>query len=61
MTITCLDVNHIYVKQKINLPIIKLVRYRKSSIFLLQEIFTSTEKTFISREGLSTRQLFYEV
>ena len=61
MTITCLDVNHIYVKQKINLSIIKLVRYRKSSIFLLQEIFTSTEKTFISREGLSTRQLFYEV
>ena len=61
MTITCLDVNHIYVKQKINLSIIKLVRYRKSSIFLFQEIFTSTEKTFISREGLSTRQLFYEV
>ena len=61
MTITCLDVNHIYVKQKINLSIIKLVRYRKSSIFLLQEIFTSTEKTFISRKGLSTRQLFYEV
>ena len=61
MTIRCLDVNHIYVKQKINLSIIKLVRYRKSSIFLLQEIFTSTEKTFISRKGLSTRQLFYEV
>ena len=61
MTIRCLDVNHIYVKQKINLSIIKLVRYRKTSIFLLQEIFTSTEKTFISRKGLSTRQLFYEV
>ena len=34
---------------------------QENSIFLLQEIFTSTEKTLISGEGLSTRQLFYEL
>ena len=33
----------------------------KNSISVFQEIFTVTDKIFISGGGLSTRQLFYEV
>ena len=33
----------------------------KSSISIFQEIFISTDKIFISKGGLSPRQLFYEI
>ena len=39
----------------------EIAHYGKSSISVFQENFTSTEKMFISRGGLSTRQQFYEV
>ena len=39
----------------------EIAYYRKSSISVIQEIFTSSVKIFVLDEGRSTRQSFYEV